>query len=283
MFQTRRLYKPSRFSLLQRCYSTTDYSKESTFAMIKPDGITHLGPIFGIVHREGFKVKDLKMSKFSKPIAKKLYDDIIDKDFYPSFSDYITSGPVVGMRLTRLDAVNHWRQVMGPTDPKVAKQESPNSIRAQYGKSMKENIVHGAKDQDQVVAACNLFFSSKSLLTRDLITYPNVVLTLTPSFLEEGRLETLFDHIKDSELELNTMRMYHSSELNKLCSKIGKDVSAQLFKEGATEGDVIVVELSHPEGYQALQEEMVRLETFTGVSSTHLDKGDSKVAEKLFL
>lgn len=134
MILSRRMFKKQQLALMQRMYSTSDSNKESTFAMVKPDGINHLGAIFGRLHREGFTLRELKMSKLNKPNAKNLFEDIMDKEFYPLFSEYVTSGPIIGMRLQRLDAVNHWRNVMGPTDSEEARLSSPDSIRALYGK-----------------------------------------------------------------------------------------------------------------------------------------------------
>lgn len=32
-------------------------------------------------------------------------------------------------------AISLWRNILGPTDPAVARREAPNSIRAKFGKS----------------------------------------------------------------------------------------------------------------------------------------------------
>ena len=45
----------------------------------------------------------------------------------------MTSGPIIAMEIMGEDAVNRWRQVLGPTDSAVARSDAPGSIRAQYG------------------------------------------------------------------------------------------------------------------------------------------------------
>ena len=58
--------------------------------------------------------------------------------------DYVTSGPVVAMELMRTDAVKHWRRMLGPTDPLVARSDCPDTIRAKFGKDMTKNAAHGS-------------------------------------------------------------------------------------------------------------------------------------------
>lgn len=38
---------------------------------------------------------------------------------------------------------------MGPTDPLVAKEHNPDSVRALYGQSTLDNAVHGSSDVEQ--------------------------------------------------------------------------------------------------------------------------------------
>lgn len=38
---------------------------------------------------------------------------------------YVNSGPVLALALARMGAVHHWRNILGPSDVKKAKEESP--------------------------------------------------------------------------------------------------------------------------------------------------------------
>ena len=58
--------------------------------------------------------------------------------------DYVTSGPIVAIELMRVDAIKKWRQLLGPTDPLVARADFPMSIRAKYGKDVTKNAAHGS-------------------------------------------------------------------------------------------------------------------------------------------
>lgn len=43
------------------------------------------------------------------------------------FSLYCCSGPTLFMVLSREDAVDGWRSLIGPTDPEKAKEDAPDS------------------------------------------------------------------------------------------------------------------------------------------------------------
>mmetsp|Transcript_6221 Transcript_6221/g.5341 ORF Transcript_6221/g.5341 Transcript_6221/m.5341 type:complete len:284 (+) Transcript_6221:43-894(+) len=283
MFFTRRIARVNQISLPQRSISTACPTKEWTFAMVKPDGISHIAPIFGRIHQEGFEIRKLKMTKFNKATAKNLYEDILHKEFYPTFSDYITSGPIIAMRLRRLDSVSHWRNVMGPTDSCEAKETSPNSIRAMYGTDLCSNAVHGAEDHDQVIKASNMFFSDQSLFGREEIKFPNALFVLPQTFMEEGKLEIFFEKMQESGLFLNTMRMYDSEELRTLSPKISENIAENLAKQGTIGGKILMVELSHPDGYRSLHEGVTRIQTFSGASQILMEKSKSKATSNLFL
>ena len=55
------------------------------------------------------------------------------------------------MVLSRPDAVQEWRSMIGPADPNEAKEQQPNSLRALYGNSVLENAVHGSSTTDHAL------------------------------------------------------------------------------------------------------------------------------------
>ena len=86
---------------------------EGTFAMIKPDAVDRAGLIFTRIVKEGFLVIEQQRFRFSRELAELFYEEHKSKAFYEELIDYITSGPVIGMVLARIDGINHWRKVLG--------------------------------------------------------------------------------------------------------------------------------------------------------------------------
>ncbi|VDQ08648.1 unnamed protein product [Trichobilharzia regenti] len=64
------------------------------------------------------------------------------------------------MVLTRRDAIAGWRQMMGPTDPNVAAEEAPESIRSIYGRDILRNAVHGSSNIEQAQRIQELLFEN---------------------------------------------------------------------------------------------------------------------------
>ena len=56
----------------------------------------------------------------------------------------MTSDYIVGMELVKRDAVKSWRDFIGPTNSKTARQQTPNSIRDLFGTDGSKNAVHGS-------------------------------------------------------------------------------------------------------------------------------------------
>ena len=48
------------------------------------------------------------------------------------------------MILAKQDAIQEWKDLIGPTNPTRAKEEAPTSLRARYGHDQTRNAVHGS-------------------------------------------------------------------------------------------------------------------------------------------
>ena len=61
------------------------------------------------------------------------------------------------MEIRSEDAVSGLRKLCGPHNPLDAKNMNPESIRAQFGKSLKENAVHCTDLESDGASECEYF------------------------------------------------------------------------------------------------------------------------------
>lgn len=130
---------------------------EKTLAIIKPDAVRKrvVGKIIQRIEDEGFEILGLKMLHLSKDEARKFYQVHKDKPFYESLTDFMSSGPVVVLLLEKENAIKHWREVMGATDPAQAR---PGTLRRQFGFSVERNAVHGSDAPETAEYEIGFFF-----------------------------------------------------------------------------------------------------------------------------
>jgi len=130
---------------------------EKTLAIIKPDAVKKkvVGKIIARIEDEGFEIRNMKMLRFTKEDAKGFYIVHKEKKFYDSLANFMSSGEIVVLLLEREDAIAGWREVMGATDPALAK---PGTIRHGYGFSVERNAVHGSDSPSTAEWEINFFF-----------------------------------------------------------------------------------------------------------------------------
>jgi len=136
---------------------------ERTFAIIKPDAVSagRTGEIAGIIEKNGFKIRGIKMKRLSRLEAETFYEVHRDRPFFSSLVNFMTEGPAVLMVLEREDAIKKWRDVMGATDPAKA---ADGTIRKLFGKSIERNCVHGSDAAETAAVEAPFFFSAAELL-----------------------------------------------------------------------------------------------------------------------
>jgi len=134
--------------------------EEKTLAIIKPDVVKKklTGKIIQRIEEENFRISGLKMLHFSKEEAKGFYIVHEDKPFYESLTDFMSSGRIVVMVLERENAIAHWREVTGVTDPALAE---PGTLRRMFGFSIERNAVHGSDSPTTAEWEINYFYKEE--------------------------------------------------------------------------------------------------------------------------
>ena len=133
--------------------------KERTFLMIKPEGVERglIGEIIGRFERNGFKIIALKLSKISRELAEKQYEEHRGKDFFDDLVSYMSSAPTVSMMIEGENAIAVAREMAGVTDPKLAK---PGTIRGDYGIDVQRNIIHASDSEKSAKREISIHFEN---------------------------------------------------------------------------------------------------------------------------
>ena len=140
---------------------------ETTFVMIKPDGVQRrlIGEVIRRLEARGLTIIGLKMIRLSRELAEEHYRDHQGKSFYEPLLEFVTSGPVVVMAVRGVEAIQRVRDLMGATRPDEA---LPGTIRGDFVLSAQKNIVHGSDGPESAARELALFFSADELLDYEL-------------------------------------------------------------------------------------------------------------------
>jgi nucleoside-diphosphate kinase len=138
---------------------------ERTLSIVKPSAVrdNHIGGVLAKLESAGLRIVAAKMIKLTPEQAGNFYDVHRARPFFQELVDFMTSGPVLVQVLEGEDAVAKNREVMGATDPAKA---APGTIRAEFGKDISENAVHGSDAADTARAEIAFFFAQSELCPR---------------------------------------------------------------------------------------------------------------------
>lgn len=64
--------------------------------------------------------------------------------------------------LTKENAVEEWRAMMGPADPEKARETSPNTLRARFAADVLHNSVHGSSSEQHAEEKIRFIFGDIS-------------------------------------------------------------------------------------------------------------------------
>jgi nucleoside-diphosphate kinase len=136
--------------------------KEQTLVLIKPDGVARslTGEIISRIENKGYVVTGLKMLN---PTAKQLaehYAEHEGKPFYAPLIEFMSSGPIVAMRVEGDRVIEGFRSLAGTTDPTTA---APGTIRGDlgrdFGEKVQKNLVHGSDSVESAARELGIWFS----------------------------------------------------------------------------------------------------------------------------
>ena len=131
---------------------------ESTFIMVKPDGVARglVGEIIARFERKGLTLEKIRKVDIDEDLARRHYEEHVEKPFFPELLDFITSGPVIAMEWSGESAITVCRDLMGATDPKNA---APGTSSGDLGLIVTHNLVHGSAGPESASRELEIFFA----------------------------------------------------------------------------------------------------------------------------
>ncbi len=134
-----------------------------TFSIIKPDATKRniTGAINKIIEENNLKIIAQKRIKLSKEKAEGFYAVHKEKTFFDELINFMTSGPVIVQVLEGENAIEHYRKIMGSTNPKDA---DDGTIRKIHALNIQENSVHGSDSEENAKKEIAYFFNESELI-----------------------------------------------------------------------------------------------------------------------
>jgi nucleoside-diphosphate kinase len=130
---------------------------QTTFAIIKPDAVRagHTGKIIQRIEEAGFAIRAMRLRHLSRKDAEGFYAVHLERPFFGSLTQFMSSGAVVVLALEAPDAIKKWRTLMGATDPAKA---DAGTLRKEFGTSIENNATHGSDAPETAAFELSYFF-----------------------------------------------------------------------------------------------------------------------------
>ncbi len=130
---------------------------EETLVLVKGDGVRRrlIGEIIRRIENTGLDIHAMQLMDVSRGLAEEHYAEHREKPFFEELVEFITSTPVVAMRVGGEGAISIVRKLMGATNPANA---APGTIRGDLALSMPDNLVHGSDSPESAARELKLFF-----------------------------------------------------------------------------------------------------------------------------
>lgn len=138
--------------------------KQVTVALIKPDVVENglVDDILAKIEEAGIEVLESQDRTLTAEEATEFYKSKSEESFFDDLIAYVTGGPCKVLVLTKGETgegvIDLWRQIIGPFDAAVAKDEEPESLRAIYGTDATSNGLHGSSSQDEAMRELAFFY-----------------------------------------------------------------------------------------------------------------------------
>ncbi|XP_066544492.1 thioredoxin domain-containing protein 6 isoform X2 [Amia ocellicauda] len=145
---------------------TEKVAVERTLALIRPDILkAKKEEILQRIQEAGFTIAMQKELILTEEQVCQFYSEHVEEEYFPALLSNMTSGPVLALALAKMGAVEQWRNILGPKDIMQAKEDAPDSLRAQFAvESVPINQLHGSGSSEDAARELSFFFPQEQTL-----------------------------------------------------------------------------------------------------------------------
>lgn len=136
---------------------------ERTLSILKPDATRRnlTGKINAKIEESGLRIVAQKRIQLTLAQAQKFYAVHAERAFFNDLCQSMITGPIVVQVLEGDNAIAHYREIMGATNPMNAAE---GTIRKEFAESIEANTVHGSDSPDNAVIEVHFFFSQTEIV-----------------------------------------------------------------------------------------------------------------------
>ena len=136
---------------------------ETTLVILKPDAMERrlYGTVLLRFEQAGFDIQGAKLMTLTPALLREHYAHVADKPFYPEIEAFMSSRPVIVAVLTGENVIARVRELLGPTNSKVAPK---GTIRGDFGTEMMRNVCHASDSPAAAEAEIRRFFRADEVI-----------------------------------------------------------------------------------------------------------------------
>ncbi|MEA3225250.1 MAG: nucleoside-diphosphate kinase [Planctomycetota bacterium] len=144
---------------------------ERTLIIIKPDGVQRrlAGRIIARFEDKGLQLVAAKLVQISEDMARRHYAAHKDKPFFEPAVKFVSSSPSLAMIWQGDGVINMSRKMIGGT---FGFDALPGTIRGDFGRSERYNIIHGSDSPKSAEEEIKMFFKPDEILDYEFSDAP---------------------------------------------------------------------------------------------------------------
>ncbi len=137
---------------------------DRTLILLKPDTLERglMGDVISRFERKGLTIVGLKMMNMTEEMARQHYHEHVDRPFFPSLKEFMTSHPIVALAIEGVGSVEICRKMTGAT---FGMKAEPGTIRGDYGISTGCNLIHSSENKEAAARELQIFFQENEVFS----------------------------------------------------------------------------------------------------------------------